>query len=66
MLYYNTNLERGGLAISFIVDVFFISFGINILIIFYSIYSIFEISFLQNLQGSKLNYKKSILENEKD
>lgn len=66
MLYYIYNLEKRWLAISIIVEIFFISFCINILIIFYSIYSTFEFLFMQNLQGSKLNYKKKSLENEKN
>lgn len=66
MLYYIYNLEKRWLAISIIVEIFFISFCINILIIFYSIYSTFEFLFMQNLQGSKLNYKKKFLENEKN
>lgn len=66
ILYYIYNLEKRWLAISIIVEIFFISFCINILIIFYSIYSTFEFLFMQNLQGSKLNYKKKFLENEKN
>lgn len=47
-----------------LLNLFFISFGINIFIIIYFIYSLVEISFLQNLQGSKLKYKKNqILKN---
>jgi hypothetical protein len=57
--------KRGDITIETIVNIFFISFSINILIILYSIYSILDFFFLQNLQGSKLNYKKEILENEK-
>lgn len=44
----------------FLTNLFFIIFGINIFIIIYFIYSVIvEILFLQNLQGSKLKYKKS-------
>lgn len=42
----------------FLTNLFFISFGINIFIIIYFLYSLLEIVFLQNIQGSKLNYKK--------
>jgi hypothetical protein len=42
-----------------LLNLFFISFGINIFIIIYSLYSILEILFLQNLQGSKLKFKKN-------
>ena len=42
-----------------LTNLFFINFGINIFIIIYFIYSIVEIFFLQNLQGSKLKYKKN-------
>lgn len=44
-----------------LLNLFFISFGINIFIIIYFIYSVVEILFLQNLQGFKLNYKKNKL-----
>ena len=45
----------------FITHLFFISFGINIFIIVYSVYSLAEIIFNQNLQGSKLEFKKKHL-----
>ena len=44
-----------------LTNLFFISFGINLFIIIYFIYSIVEIFLLQNLQGSKLKYKKNHL-----
>ena len=45
----------------FLLDLFFISFGINIFIIIYSVYSLVEILLLQDLQGSKLKFKKAQL-----
>lgn len=44
-----------------LLNIFFISFGINIFIIIYFLYSLFEIIFLQNHQGSKLKFKKNQL-----
>lgn len=38
---------------------FFISFCFNIFIIIYSVYSLIEIIFLQDLQGSKLKIKQN-------
>ena len=40
-------------------NLFFISFGINIFIIIYSMYSLMEIFLFQSLQGSKLKIKKN-------
>ena len=40
------------------LNFFFITFGINFLIVIYSIYSFIEIFLFQNIQGSKLNFKK--------
>ena len=44
-----------------LTHLFFISFSINIFIIVYSVYSLAEIFFTQNLQGSKLEFKKKKL-----
>lgn len=41
-----------------LIDIFFISFIINIFIVFYSIYNFFENKIFHKLQGSKLNIKK--------
>lgn len=41
-----------------LINVFFITFIINVLIVFYSIYTFFDIKIFHNLQGSKLNIKK--------
>lgn len=42
-----------------LVHVFFISFLLNIFIVFYSVYTFFEITVFHALQGSKLNIKKT-------
>ena len=44
-----------------LLTLFFISFGINIFIIIYLLYSLVEILLLQDLQGSKLKFKKAQL-----
>lgn len=49
------------MSLDILFNIFFISFGINIFIIIYSMYSIVEIFLLQNLQGSKLKIKKKQL-----
>jgi len=41
-----------------LVHLFFASFIINIFIVFYSIYSFFEMNICHALQGSKLKIKK--------
>lgn len=44
--------------IDILINVFFITFILNIFIVFYSIYTFFDIKIFHNLQGSKLNIKK--------
>lgn len=44
-----------------LIHLFFITFIINNFIIFYSIYTFFDIFIFHNLQGSKLNIKKENL-----
>lgn len=61
MLYYSQNLIKEVIFMKFLLDLFFISFGINIFIIIYSVYSLVEILLLQDLQGSKLKFKKAQL-----
>lgn len=61
MLYYSQNLIKEVIFMQFLLNLFFISFGINIFIIIYSVYSLVEILLLQDLQGSKLKFKKAQL-----
>lgn len=44
-----------------LIHLFFISFIINLFIIFYSIYSIIDMIIFHNTQGSILNVKKKSL-----
>lgn len=44
--------------INTLINIFFISFIINIIITFYTIYTFFEIKVFHNLQGSKLKIKQ--------
>lgn len=48
----------GGDYMNTLINVFFITFIINIFIVFYSIYTFFDIKISHNLQGSKLDIKK--------
>ena len=43
-----------------LIDLFFLTFIINILISIYSIYTYFDNIFFHNMQGSKLKLKKTI------
>ena len=61
MLYYSQNLIKEVIFMKILLNLFFISFGINIFIIIYSVYSLVEILLLQDLQGSKLKFKKAQL-----
>ena len=63
MLYYFYQL--GGDIISKLLIIFFIFYFFIILIFLYSIYTFFEIKFFHNLQGSKLELKKQLLDNKK-
>lgn len=42
-----------------LINLFFITFIINIFIVFYSIYTFFSIKIFHNLQGAKLNIKNN-------
>lgn len=57
--------QLGGDIISKLLNIFFIFYFINLLIFLYSIYTFFEIKFFHNLQGSKLELKKQLLDNKK-
>lgn len=58
---YEKFIKKRWFIMELLLNIFFISFGINIFIIIYFIYSLFEIFFLQNHQGSKLKFKKNHL-----
>ncbi len=47
------------MVLEVLVHIFFISFFLNILIVFYAIYTFFEMIVFHHLQGSKLKIKKS-------
>jgi len=61
ILYYNQNLLKEVMSLDVLFNIFFISFGINIFIVFYWVYSLIEIFLLQSLQGFKLKIKKNQL-----
>ena len=61
ILYYNQNLMKEVMSLDVLFNIFFISFGINIFIVFYWVYSLIEIFLLQSLQGFKLKIKKNQL-----
>ncbi len=44
-----------------LIHLFFISFIINLFIVFYSIYSLIDVLIFHNFQGSILNMKKKAL-----
>ena len=46
-----------------LIDLFFITFIIQLLISLYSIYTLIDIKIFHNMQGSKLTLKKSIQNN---
>lgn len=48
----------GGDKMNTLINLFFITFIINIFTVFYSIYTFFDIKIFHNLQGAKLNIKK--------
>lgn len=48
------------ILVKHLIDLFFITFIINILISLYSIYTYLDNVFFHNMQGSKLKLKKSI------
>lgn len=52
-------MERSALII--LVHAFFISFIINLFIVFYSFYSLIDLLVFHNLQGFKLKIKKDSL-----
>lgn len=64
MLYYVH--QQGGDSIFKLVNLFFITYIINILITLYSFYTFFDIKLFHNLQGSKLNLKKQISQKKED
>lgn len=49
------------MSIQSLIHCFFISYIINLLICFYSIYVFVDSVFFQRIQGSKLNIKKNSL-----
>lgn len=51
-------LSLGGDDMDILINMFFITFIINLFIVCYSIYTFFDIKIFHNLQGSKLNIKK--------
>lgn len=52
-------MEGDDFCIISLIDIFLISFIINIFIVFYSLYNLFENKLFHKLQGSKLNIKKN-------
>lgn len=48
------------MIISQLINLFFLTFIINLFITLYSIYTFFDIVFFHNKQGAKLNIKKNI------
>ena len=61
ILYYIQNLMKEVVSLDILFNIFFISFGINIFIVFYWVYSLIEIFLLQSLQGFKLKIKRNQL-----
>ena len=61
LLYHYTNLIKGGDNIQGLIHYFFISFIIHIFVVFYTIYSFFNLKVFHNLQGYKLNIKKNTI-----
>ena len=59
MYYYGKKWKRGVFVI--LIHAFFISFIINLFIVFYSIYSFIDILLFHNLQGFKLKIKSDSL-----
>jgi len=43
-----------------LINIFFISFIINLFIVFYSVYLLFDMKLFHNLQGSKLKLKNNL------
>lgn len=64
MLYYV--YQQGGDNIFKLVNLFFITYIINLLITLYSFYTFFDIYLFHNLQGSKLILKKQISQKKED
>ena len=54
-------VKNGKECFKILIHIFFISFIINLFIVFYSIYSFIDIVFFHNLQGSRLKIKKDSL-----
>ena len=56
-------MVKNGSEVCFVIliHLFFVSFIINLYIVFYSIYSLIDIVIFHNTQGSILNMKKKTL-----
>lgn len=56
-------MVKNGIEVFFIIltHLFFVSFIINIFIVFYSLYSLIDMIIFHNTQGSILNVKKKTL-----
>lgn len=54
-------VKNGRRCLFILVHAFFISFIINLFVVFYSVYSFVDIIIFHNLQGLKLKLKKDLL-----
>lgn len=55
-------VKNGRWCLFILVHTFFISFIINLFVVFYAIYSFIDIIIFHNLQGFKLKLKKDLLD----
>ena len=57
-MYYYGKKWKVVFSFNVLIHIFFISFIINLFIVFYSIYSLLDGFLFNNIQGSKLKIKK--------